>query len=70
MCEDWGLPVPRIYVSDRLERWTFVVSMMFDNWQYLWETGAREPAELMPELFDDMAERWAVDNRVRIAEEL
>lgn len=65
VCREWGFQRPKVHVSYRAERMNYSVIVLFEQrWQVNWETDGDALEEFPPEMFDDMAEGWAMDANV------
>lgn len=69
--DEYGMPRPKVHVTYKVERWSYVVRLVFAmSWEYTWETDATTAEEMPASMFDEFAESWAVDDNVPIAEPL
>ena len=69
VCDEYGFVRPKVDMVYNVTRWAYLVRVVFAmKWVVNWETDATQVSEIFPELFDDMAEGWAMDANVPLTE--
>lgn len=70
VCDEYGFARPKVDMVYNAPRWTYLVRVVFAmRWVVNWETDATQVSEIFPEVFDDMAETWAMDANVPLTSE-
>lgn len=56
---------PKVDVVFRAETMNYVVRIVFAmQWEIYWTVDSTDVSELVPQMFDDMAEDWAADSHI------